>query len=68
MTTDEQEKKITLAALLEGVWPLFQFMPELARRTPMTLREFLDQADNFINAEDALRVLTESRRKELEQA
>ncbi|XP_041001635.1 uncharacterized protein LOC121247335 [Juglans microcarpa x Juglans regia] len=37
MTTDDQDKKITLAALLVGVWPRSQFMTELSRRTPTTL-------------------------------
>ncbi|XP_040999817.1 uncharacterized protein LOC121245946 [Juglans microcarpa x Juglans regia] len=54
MTADDQDEKITLAALLGGVWPLSQFMAEIARRTPSMLQEFKDQADNFINVEDTL--------------
>lgn len=42
-------------------------MVELARRTPTTLREFMDQADGFINAEDMLWALTKPKKTELEQ-
>ncbi|XP_041017884.1 cysteine-rich receptor-like protein kinase 15 [Juglans microcarpa x Juglans regia] len=54
MTTDDQDEKITLAALLERVWPRSQFMAELARKTLVALREFMDQVDNFINAMNTL--------------
>ncbi|XP_041027035.1 uncharacterized protein LOC121267253 [Juglans microcarpa x Juglans regia] len=54
MTTDDQDEKITLAALLGGVWPRNLFMKEIARKTPTSLREFMDRADGFINAEDTL--------------
>ncbi|KAF5469063.1 hypothetical protein F2P56_013163 [Juglans regia] len=57
MTTD-QDEKIMLAALLEGVWPRSPFMAELARKTPSTLQEFMDKVDDFINAEDTLIALT----------
>ncbi|XP_041001653.1 uncharacterized protein LOC121247356 [Juglans microcarpa x Juglans regia] len=68
MTTDDQDKKITLAALLGRVWWRSQFMAELARWTLLTLQGFMDQADNFINVEDTLWALTESRKNELERA
>ncbi|KAF5450115.1 hypothetical protein F2P56_030491 [Juglans regia] len=68
MIIEDQDEKITLVALLGGVWLRSQFMAELARRTPATLREFMDQVNNFINVEDTLRALTEPTRKELEQA
>lgn len=42
MTTDDQDKKITLVALLGGVCPRSQFMVELARRNPVMLQEFMD--------------------------
>ncbi|KAF5459049.1 hypothetical protein F2P56_023038 [Juglans regia] len=51
LTTEDQDEKITLAALLGGVWPRSPFMAELARRTPSTLRDFMDWADEFVNAE-----------------
>ncbi|XP_042944579.1 uncharacterized protein LOC122278456 [Carya illinoinensis] len=57
LTRNDQYEKITLAALLEGVWPHSPFMAELARRTPSTLREFMDRADDFVNAEDTLQAL-----------
>ncbi|KAF5458728.1 hypothetical protein F2P56_022738 [Juglans regia] len=42
LTTNDQDEKITLAALLGGIWPRSPLMVELARRTPSTLREFMD--------------------------
>ncbi|XP_042964733.1 uncharacterized protein LOC122298957 [Carya illinoinensis] len=59
LTTDGQDEKITLAALLGGVWPRSPFMVELARMTPSTLREFMDMADNFVNAEGTLQALVD---------
>lgn len=50
MSTDEQEEKIILAAFLGSIWPQHPFMAELARKTHTTLQEFMDQADQFINA------------------
>lgn len=48
MATDDQNKKITLAALLRGVWPWNPFMEELARKTPKTLREsWIEQMNSF---------------------
>ncbi|XP_040987735.1 uncharacterized protein LOC121235454 [Juglans microcarpa x Juglans regia] len=68
MTTDDQDKQITLATLLGDIWPLNQFMAELAGRTSTTLREFMDHADGIINAEGTLQALIEPRKMELEQA
>lgn len=58
MSTDNQDEKITLVALLGGVWPRNLFLEEIAHRTPTTLREFMDQADGFINAKDTFEALT----------
>lgn len=58
MTTDYQDEKITLAALLGGIWPRNPFMAEIALQTPTTLRELMDRADGFINVEDTLEALT----------
>lgn len=41
-------------------------MAKLARRTPATLPEFMDQVDNFISSKDTLWALTEPRKKEME--
>lgn len=64
MTTDDQDEKIMLAALLGGVWPRNPFMAELAQETPSTLQEFMDNADDFANVEDNLIALTTTRKKE----
>lgn len=37
MTTNDQEEKIMLAALLGGIWPRKPFMEELVRNAPSTL-------------------------------
>ncbi|XP_041026942.1 uncharacterized protein LOC121267140 [Juglans microcarpa x Juglans regia] len=68
MTIDNQDEKITLVALLGGIWPLNPFMSVIARKTPTTLREFMDRADGFINAEDTFEALTAQRKSEVERA
>lgn len=50
LTTDDQDEKITLVTLLGGIWPKTPFMTELARKTPSTLREFMDRAKDYVNA------------------
>ncbi|XP_040992998.1 uncharacterized protein LOC121239726 [Juglans microcarpa x Juglans regia] len=63
LTMNDQDEKITLATLLGGIWPRSPLMAELARRTPSTCREFMDRADNFVNAEDTLQALLEKQKK-----
>ncbi|XP_040996211.1 uncharacterized protein LOC121242412 [Juglans microcarpa x Juglans regia] len=58
MTANDQDEKIMLAALLGGIWPMSLFMAELARKIPFTLQEFMDRADDFVNAENTLIALT----------
>ncbi|XP_040988989.1 uncharacterized protein LOC121236611 [Juglans microcarpa x Juglans regia] len=58
MTADNQDEKIMLAALLGGIWPRSPFVAELAKKTPSTLREYIDMADDFVNIEDTLITLT----------
>lgn len=43
-------------------------MAELARRTLVTLREFVDRVDNFVNPEDTLKALTDPRLPKVELA
>ncbi|XP_040992588.1 uncharacterized protein LOC121239400 [Juglans microcarpa x Juglans regia] len=64
LTMDDQDEKITLAALLGGIWPWSLFMAELARRTPSTLRKFMDRAYDFVNSEDTLQALLEPYKQE----
>lgn len=42
-------------------------MAEIARRTPTTLRAFMDRADWFINAKNTLKALTAPRRTKMEK-
>lgn len=51
LTVDDQDEKILLVALLVDIWLRSPFMVELARKTPSTLREFMDRADNFFYTE-----------------
>lgn len=60
LTTDDQDEKITLTAVLGGIWPRSPFMAELARKTPSTLREFMDWADKFVKVQDTLQALVGS--------
>lgn len=64
MTTDDQDEKITLVTLLDGIWPHNPFMVELAKKTTSTLREFIDKTDDFVNAEDMLQTLVDPRKGE----
>lgn len=43
-------------------------MAKLARRTPTTLHEFMDREDDYVNAEDTLKTLTNLSKSEVEQA
>lgn len=67
MTVDDQDKKITLEALLRAILPRNPFIIELARKSPATLCELMDKADNFVNLENTLRALTAPRRSVVEQ-
>ncbi|KAF5447315.1 hypothetical protein F2P56_032874 [Juglans regia] len=67
MKTDDQDEKITLAALLRGVWPRNPFMMKIAQKTLTTLREFMDRANGFINMKDMLQALTAPRKSDLER-
>ncbi|KAF5445206.1 hypothetical protein F2P56_034273 [Juglans regia] len=58
MTANDQDEKFMMAALLGGIWPRSPFMTELARKTPSTLIEFMDWADDFVNAKETLIALT----------
>lgn len=65
MTTGDQYEKIILVALLEGVWPKNPFLSKLARKTPMTLLEFIDRANNIVNVVDMLKAMTDFRNREV---
>lgn len=64
---NDQDEKITLAALRGGIWPINPFMAELTKKTPTTLREFMDRANDIVNAEDTFRALTTPRKSKVEQ-
>lgn len=60
LPTDNQDEKITLAALLGGVWPQIPFIAKLSRKTPTTLKEFMDRENKFFNAQDTFSALASS--------
>ncbi|XP_042962533.1 uncharacterized protein LOC122296802 [Carya illinoinensis] len=64
LTIDDQDKKITLATLLGGIWLCSPFMVELSGKTPTNLREFMDREDDFVNAEDTLQALVDLRKEQ----
>lgn len=51
VTMDDQDENITLTELLGGIWPQNPFMVELAKKTPSTLKEFMNRVDEFVNVE-----------------
>lgn len=70
MMANDQDEVITLATLIGrggGIRPRNPFMTKLARKIPTTLREFMDSADDFINAKDTLRALTAPSKLEIKQ-
>lgn len=54
LTTTDQGKKVTLTALLGGIWPSNRFMLKLARRIQTILWKFMDKANDFVNTKDIL--------------
>lgn len=54
MTTDYQDEKNTPATLLGRIWPLSPFMVKIVQKTLVTLWDFIDGTDDFVNAEDTL--------------
>lgn len=60
--TDDQDEKINLATMLRGIWPHSPFMAKLARKDSSA--QFIDKADDFINAKDTLLALVEPRKGE----
>lgn len=54
-------EKLVLAALFSKVLPQGPLIVELAQRMPTTLQDFMDKAEEFINAEETIRPLVESR-------
>lgn len=57
LTTDDQNEKIALAALLGEIGPHHPFILELVRKTPPILKEFMYRADEYVNTEDILKAL-----------
>lgn len=50
-------KKNTHHPSLGGAWPQNPFMTKLVKITPLTLKEFLDRTNDFVNIEYTLKAL-----------
>lgn len=67
---DDPDEQITLADLLKGVCTRSLFIAKLAKRTPSTLQEFMDRANDFVNTKHILKSLINLQgldRKEIER-
>lgn len=68
LTTEDNNMKIILTALLEGILTSSPFMAELAKETLLSLRKIMDKTDEFFNTKDTMQDLITpqriSRRKE----
>lgn len=57
LTVEDQDEKITVAALLGGIWTESLFIVELAKKMPLTLKEFKDKVGDFVNSKNTLQAL-----------
>lgn len=63
-----QDKEITSATFLGDILLESSFLKKLMQKTLSMLKEFIDQEDAFINAEDTLPALKEPQKKEMKKA
>lgn len=66
LAVDNPDEEITMAALLGEIWLRSPFMTKLVRKTSMTLREFIDRANEFVNVDNTLKALTNPQKIEME--
>jgi hypothetical protein len=65
---EEMSESVVLTAAINGLWHKGPFVLELAKKTPTTLREFMEKAEEFINQEEMVRMYAERDAKPKEQA
>lgn len=63
LTAYDPDKSIFLAALLNGILARGPLMAELARKSQTNLQEFMDKADEYMNADEMIKALTGPREK-----
>jgi hypothetical protein len=61
MSVEDPKEDVVLFALLNGIRPDGGLMAELARKTPTRLQTFMDKAEEFMNGEETIKALMESR-------
>jgi hypothetical protein len=65
---EEMSESVVLTAAINGLWHKGPFVLELAKKTPTTLQEFMEKAEEFINQEEMVRMYAERDAKPKEQA
>jgi hypothetical protein len=60
-------ESVVLTAAINGLWHKGPFVLELAKKTPTTLQEFMEKAEEFINQEETMRMYAEREAKPKEQ-
>jgi hypothetical protein len=61
LTIDDPKEDLVFAALLNVILAWGLLMGDLAQRTPASLWELMDKIEEFIDAEDTMKALLESR-------
>jgi hypothetical protein len=67
MAAEDIPENVVLAAILNGLSHKGPLALELSKRTPATLQEFMDKAEEFISQEETMRVYAEREAKPKEQ-
>jgi hypothetical protein len=61
LVVDDPKEDLIFAALLNGILVRELLMGELARRTPTSLSKLMDKIEEFINVEETMKALMQSR-------
>jgi hypothetical protein len=64
---EDMSESVVLTAAINGLWHKGPFVLELAKRTPTTLQEFMEKAEEFISQEEMMRMYAEREAKPKEQ-
>jgi ribonuclease HI len=64
---EDMSESVVLTAAINGLHHKGPFVLELAKKTPTTLREFMEKAEEFINQEEMMRMYAERDSKPKEQ-
>jgi len=67
LTGDVPKEDLVFHAILNGILAGGPLMRDLARRTPALLSELMDKIEEFINAEETMKALLESKKSSLDK-